>query len=92
MKNKIKLDQVKPDTIARTIILILALVNQGLAVVGKGTITVCENDVYQFVSLAWTAGASAYAWWKNNSFTNAAQAADEYMAALKEETINELQD
>lgn len=31
-------------------------------------------------------GASLAAWWKNHSFTRTAQAADEYMSAIKEET------
>ncbi len=86
MKNKIKLNQVKPDTIARTIILILALVNQGLTITGHAVLPVDDDTVNQVVSLAFTVGASLAAWWKNNSFTRMAIDADEYMATLKEET------
>ena len=67
--------KIAPDTIARTIVLVLALINQILAVFGKGTIEIAENDIYQVVSIA--------AWWYNNSFTKHAIRADEYMAALK---------
>lgn len=67
---------VSADTIARTIILVLALVNQALAIVGKQTITFAENDIYQLVSLIWTIAASLTAWWKNNSFTCLACQAD----------------
>lgn len=75
--------KVAPDTIARTIILILALVNQLLAVFGKGTIQITENDIYQVVSLVWTIGSALVAWWYNNSFTKHAIRADNYLASLK---------
>lgn len=74
---------VKTDTIARTIILILALINQILAVTGKGTLDIAENDIYQIVSLAATITSAVWAWWKNNSFTKPAIAADNYMHRLK---------
>lgn len=71
------------DTIARTIVLALALFNQILAILGKGTLEICEQDIYQVVSLVVTIGASAVAWWKNNSFTQAAIACDEAMKKLR---------
>ena len=74
--------KVKADTIARTICLSLALLNQVLALAGRGRIEFAESDIYQIVSLAATLITSAAAWWKNNSFTEAAIAADE---VLKEE-------
>lgn len=76
---------VKADTIARTIVLALALINQVLAVCGKGTIDIAENDVYQVVSLVITITSAVVAFWKNNSFTNAAIEADAYLAKLKKE-------
>lgn len=75
--------KVSPDTIARTIVLALALVNQFLAVFGKGTIQIAENDIYQVVSLVWTIGSALVAWWYNNSFTKHAIRADDYLASLK---------
>ena len=75
--------KVAPDTIARTIILILALINQLLAVFGKGTIQIAENDIYQVVSLVWTIGSALVAWWYNNSFTKHAIRADNYLDSLK---------
>ena len=75
--------KVSPDTIARTIVLALALVNQCLAIMGKGTVDIAENDVYQFVSLAWTIISAIVAWWYNNSFTKHARRADELLEALK---------
>ena len=76
--------KVTADTIARTIVLALALINQVLAVCGKGTIDIAENDVYQVVSLVITIASSLVAFWKNNSFTKAAIEADAYLSTLKE--------
>jgi SPP1 family holin len=75
--------KIKPDTIARTIVLALALINQCLAIAGKGTIQIAENDIYQTVSLVWTIVSAVVAWWYNNSFTHHARRADEYFRALK---------
>lgn len=72
---------VSPDTIARTIILILALINQILAIAGRSVITFTDNDIYQLISLIWTIAASLTAWWKNNSFTCIACQADEWKKA-----------
>lgn len=75
--------KIAPDTLARTIVLVLALLNQLLAIFGKGTIEITENDIYQVVSIVFTIGSAITAWWYNNSFTNHAIRADEYMKALK---------
>ena len=77
------MENVKADTIARTIILVLALVNQVLAIAGKDKIPVVESDIYQICSLAVTVGSAIWSWWKNNSFTKTAIKADEYKKALK---------
>ena len=75
--------KVQPDTIARTIVLALALLNQILAIMGKGTIQIAENDVYQVVSLLFTIITSIVAWWWNNSFTKHAIRADQYLDGLR---------
>lgn len=75
--------KIQPDTIARTIVLALALVNQIFAIFGKGTIQIAENDIYQVVSLVWTIGSALVAWWYNNSFTKHAIRADNYLDSLK---------
>ncbi len=67
---------IRSDTVARTVVLVLALFNQILAIAGHETISFADNDVYQLVSLGWTVAASLAAWWKNNSFTCLACEAD----------------
>lgn len=77
------MEKVKTDTIARTLALAIALLNQVLAVAGKETLPFGEEPVYQFVSLALTLATSLVAWWKNNSFTAAAIIGDRYVAIFR---------
>ena len=77
--------KVKTETVIRTIVLILALANQVLAIYGKEKIPITEEEVYQLISLVVTIGSALWAWWKNNSFTQPAIRADEYMEQLREE-------
>lgn len=77
--------RVKAETIIRTIVLILALANQVLAIYGKEKIPITEEEVYQLISLVVTISSALWAWWKNNSFTLPALKADEYMEKLRKE-------
>ena len=79
------MNTVKIDTIVRTIVLILALVNQGLAIGGKEKLPFTEDEIYQAVSFVATLIASMWAWWKNNSFTKNAIEADHVLEKLKNE-------
>ena len=76
--------KIKTDTILRTVILIVALVNQALTVAGKSLIPITDEQITEFISLAVTIGASLWAWWKNNSFTPEAIEGDRLMKELKE--------
>lgn len=78
------MNNVTTGTIARTIVLLLALANQVLAMCGKQVLNISDDDIYQVVSIVFTIGASAVAWWKNNSFSQTALKADKVMAELKE--------
>ena len=71
MKSKIE-----KSTIVRTAVLAFALLNQILTISGKSPLPISDEEVGQAVSTAVTAAASLWAWWKNNSFTQAAIAAD----------------
>ena len=70
-------------TIARTIILALALINQLLSATGHAVIPIEDATIEQLVSTSWTVLAAVWAWYKNNSFTAAAQEADVIMKDLK---------
>jgi SPP1 family holin len=77
--------RVKTDTIVRTIVLVIALANQVLAIYGKEKFPVTEEEIYQLATLIVTISASVWAWWKNNSFTKAAIEADEIKDSIKRE-------
>jgi len=64
-------------TITRTIILVLAIANNALAIAGKSPLPISNEEVTEVVSFVFTTVAALVAWWKNNSFTQKAIAADE---------------
>ena len=74
---------IKKETIIRTVILIVALVNQVLTVIGVSLLPISDEEITEFLTLALTIGASLWAWWKNNSFSKKAIKADEFLASLK---------
>ena len=74
---------VTTGTIARTIILALALVNQILTATGHGIINISDDDVNTLISTIFTIISAIAAWWKNNSFTQSALKADEVMREEK---------
>lgn len=75
--------KVTKGTIARTIILALALINQLLTAAGHNVINVSDEDINTLISTAFTIVSAVAAWWKNNSFTQAAITADEIMKEEK---------
>ena len=77
--------KISVDTVARTAVLLLALANQFLTVAGKNPLPFAEEDFYGTITGVVTAAASLWAWWKNNSFTQKAISADEYLKELKSE-------
>ena len=71
--------KITKGTIARTILLVFALINQIVAVFGKSPIPIDDDTVTNLISTAWTVIASLIAWWKNNSFTKKAIEADKVL-------------
>lgn len=76
---------IKPDTIIRTIVLALALLNQLLSAFGYSILPIPDEQVGTFVNTGVTILAAVWNWWKNNSFTKEAVAADSYMESLKKQ-------
>lgn len=68
--------KIEKMTIVRTAVLAFALINQMLSICGYNPLPFTDEDFGQAVSIVLTTGASLWAWWKNNSFTQAAIAAD----------------
>ncbi len=77
--------KISAGTVARTICLVLALINQILTATGHSMINIADDDINTLISTTFTIAAALAAWWKNNSFTKAALKADKVM---KEEKAN----
>ena len=75
--------KVKSETIIRTAILAVALINQILTIFGISVLPITDDQIATIISTIFTVGASVWAWWKNSSFTKEAIQADEYLAELK---------
>lgn len=76
------MNKIKVATLTRTAVLILALMNQILSATGHSPIPVDDAQLEQLISTGITVGAAIWAWWKNNSFTKEAIAADNYLESL----------
>ena len=90
MKNKIiqaikSIDwaNISPATYTRYILMIIAIINMLLNAFKINPIEVSENEVYQVVSNILTCVLFVVNTWKNNSVTNSAISADQYMKDLK---------
>ena len=68
--------KIAPATIARTAALALALTNQVLSATGHAMLPIESAQLEQLVSTGLTVAAALVSWWKNNSFTKEAIAAD----------------
>ena len=75
--------KISAGTIARTACLLLALLNQLLCAIGKSPLPIESETVNQLVTASITVVAALVSWWKNNSFTKEAIAADKEYDRLK---------
>lgn len=75
--------KVSKSTIIRTVILFLSLLNAVLEMLGVKTLPVEDETVAQVVSAVILIAGAVCAWWKNNSFSEKAIKADEFMKGLE---------
>lgn len=75
--------KISSGTFIRTVILAFSLANQLLVVIGKSPIPISNEELEMLISTSVTIIAALIAWWKNNSFTDAAIKADQVMAEVK---------
>ena len=71
------------QAIIRLAVLVLALLNQTLTMLGWHPLPFSDEQIYEGVSATVTVIVSVWVWWKNNSITKEAQVADDYMKKLK---------
>lgn len=74
-------------SLARLIVLIVALVNSGLAMAGYNPLPIDEDALYNFISMAFVGVASWVGWYKHNATSQegkwAKQKLDKYKAEKK---------
>lgn len=77
--------KVSKETMIRTVLLAAAIINMALNAFGKNTLPFTDDEISEAVSVCFMVVTSVIAWWKNNSFTQKAIKADEYLEELREE-------
>ena len=78
-----KENSISKGTIIRTACLVLAIINNALAIANKSPLPIDDATLEMVISFVFTTCASFAAWWKNNSFTVPAIEADAIMKAKK---------
>ena len=81
------MEKIKKSTIVRIIILIVALLNQSVAVIGASIFA--NNDWYQIFSVIVTIITAIINTWYNNDITRLARIAGVFFEALKDGKISE---
>lgn len=74
--------KITKGTIIRTIMLVLVIVNLILKRTGRPVLEIQEGTVASFVETVIELGTIIVAWWENNSFTQNARKADDYLKKL----------
>lgn len=92
--NSLNLKNIKPHTYVSVIMVILVIVNQILTAMGKPIINLGEDTITYWVNTTINIIAILYPAWKNNSFTDMAQYADDILMAMRDGKITkeELED
>lgn len=77
------MNKVSKGTIIRTACLVLAIVNNALAIADKSPLPIDDATLEMVISFVFTTAASITAWWKNNDFTPEAIEAGKVLKELK---------
>lgn len=80
---KFNIKNVTVATWVRTALLAVALINQLLPILGINALPFSDAMVEQVVTFTFTAVTAIVAFWKNQSFTKAAQSADKQLKLEK---------
>lgn len=80
--------QVKTETIIRTIVTGVTMINMILTVFDINPLPWSEEELYSGLSAIAAAVSAVWSWWKNNSFTKEAIEADNLLKELKDGRYN----
>lgn len=78
--------KVSVGSYVRLALLLISVVNLALRSFGADTLPMNNEAVENFVSVVFTAASALAAYWKNNSFTSAALAADETLREFSQKS------
>lgn len=84
----ISIKNIKPHTWISLVMVIIAIVNYALTAMGKPIINIGEDQITYVVNMVMNIAFIIYPAWKNNSFTDNAQIADEVLYALRDGKIS----
>ncbi len=76
--------KISKGTIVRTVMLVIVLMNMILKYFGFDVINVSESEILSVVEMLIEIAVIIVTFWKNNSFTDKAIKADEFLRNLKE--------
>lgn len=77
--------KISKGTIVRTVMLIIVLINMILKHFGLDVINVSESEILSVLEMLIEIAVIIVTFWKNNSFTDKAIKADEFLKTLKGE-------
>lgn len=83
--SSLDLSNISKGTVVRGILMIVVIINYILSAAGINPITIDETALGNIVTVLLTVGTFLASYWKNNSFTKAAQAADKKLEELRSE-------
>ena len=81
--------KVSTETIVRSIIFLLSIINQILIATGHNVLPFESEELANWVGTAINICVAVWAWWKNNSFTKPALIGD---AVMEEEKLRKKQE
>lgn len=76
--------KISKGTIVRTVMLVIVIINLVLKQLGHDLINVSESEILSVVEMIIEVAVIAVSFWKNNSYTQNAIKADEFLKNLKE--------
>jgi len=84
--------RITKGTIVRTALLAIIIINMILKSLGLKIIEVTESQVAEFIEMLISTATIIVAWWENNSISQNAIRADQFLRQLNESEINNVTD
>ena len=76
--------KISKGTIVRTVMLVIVIINLVLKQLGHDLINVSESEILSVIEMIIELAVIVVSFWKNNSYTQNAIKADEFLKNLKE--------